>query len=70
MQTVKVNILNPKAAKLLKELEALNLISISDSETVSLAKLLKKLRGKKTSVLSLEDITKEVAIVRKKRYAK
>lgn len=70
MQTVKVNILNPKAARLLKELEALNLISISDSETVSLAKLLKKLRGKKTSAPSLEDITKEVTAVRKKRYAK
>ncbi len=70
MDTVKVNILNPKAIKLLNNLAELNLISIQDYSKNNFAAVLDKLRTKAKSSLSLDDITKEVELVRKKRYAK
>jgi len=70
MDTVKVNILNPKAIKLLNNLAELNLISIQDYSKNNFAAVLNKLRTKAKSSLSLDEITKEVELVRKKRYAK
>jgi hypothetical protein len=70
MDTVKVNILNPKAIKLLNDLAELNLISIQDYSKNNFAAVLSKLRTKAKSSLSLDEITKEVELVRKKRYAK
>ena len=69
MDTLKINILNPKALKLLKDLAALDLIAIQDSSKTGFQDVLKRLRGKNTN-LTLEEITKEVETVRAKRYVK
>ena len=70
METIQIDILNPKAKKLLQDLEAKNLISIKKSETKSLSQMLARLRNKKEAKPSLEEITDEVEQVRAKRYGK
>ena len=70
MNTMRVNILNPKAAKILKELADLNLIDIQDTSKNGFASVLKKLRSKSKTAPSLAEITNEVELVRNKRYAK
>lgn len=71
MNTVQVDILNPKAGKLLQDLADLNLISIKDASDDSFMKVITKLRKKaENNPPSLDDITKEVELVRAKRYAK
>lgn len=65
-----VNILNPKAKKLLQDLADLKLISLESSDENSFMKAVKQLRKKASaSPPSLEEITKEVESVREKRYA-
>ena len=49
MNTLQVDILNPKAAKLLKDLADLNLIAIRDTSKSGFATVLKKLRTKAKS---------------------
>jgi hypothetical protein len=69
--TLQVDILNPKATKLLQNLADLNLISIKGTKEDGFLQIIKKLRAKASSnPLSLEEITKEVESVRAKRYAK
>ncbi len=69
--TLQVDILNPKAGELLKNLADLNLIAIQDTNNNGFLKVVNKLRTKaKNNPPSIEDITKEVEIVRAKRYAK
>lgn len=69
METYKINILNPKATKLLKYLADLDLISIKKTSEDSFENILNRLRKKAASeTLSIEDITKEVESVRFKRY--
>lgn len=70
MNTMRIDILNPKAARLLKDLADLNLIAIQDTSKNGFATVLKKLRSKAKSAPTLDEITKEVEIVRAKRYAK
>ena len=70
MNTIRVDILNPKAARLLKDLADLNLIAIQDIPKNGFETILKKLRAKTKSAPTLEEITKEVELVRAKRYAK
>ena len=70
MNTMRIDILNPKAAKLLKDLADLNLIAIQDTSKNGFASVLKKLRSKAKSAPTLDEITKEVELVRSKRYAK
>ena len=70
MNTITINILNPKAARLLKDLADLNLIAIQDTSKSGFASILKKLRSKAKSAPTLEEITNEVELVRSKRYAK
>jgi len=65
-----IDILNPKAAKLIKDLADLNLISIHTPSKGGFKHILKKLRSKSTSAPSLEEITKEVELVRTRRYEK
>jgi hypothetical protein len=70
MRTYQVNLLNPKAAKLLKELAELKLIELKETSNdffVVVAKLRKKAERKKPS---LDEITKEVEIIRAERYDK
>jgi hypothetical protein len=70
MNTMRIDILNPKAEKLLKDLADLNLIAIQDASKNGFAAVLKKLRSKAKSAPALDEITKEVELVRTKRYAK
>lgn len=71
MTSFQVDILDPKAGKLLRDLADMNLISITELKNDNFLKVVKKLREKgKKSPVSLEEITKEVESVRAKRYAK
>ena len=70
METMRIDIVNPKAKKIIKELADLNLISIRDKDPIkSFQKLLSKLRSNAERV-SLDEITKEVELVRARRYGK
>lgn len=69
MNSIQIDILNPKAAKLLRDLADLKLIAIRKSPKNNFAAVLKKLRANDITP-SLEEITKEVELVRAKRYAK
>ncbi|WP_310993392.1 hypothetical protein [Aequorivita marina] len=71
METIRIDIINPKAKKLLKSLADLNLIKINKEKYKSdFSALLKKLRAKSNDEISLDEITKEVEQVRKSRYEK
>lgn len=70
MDTMRIDILNPKATRLLKNLADLNLIAIQNTSKNGFASVLKKLRSKAKSAPTLDEITKEVELVRSKRYAK
>jgi len=71
METIRIDIINPKAKNLLKDLADLNLIKISKEKKKSdFSTLLKKLRTKSKDEISLEEITNEVEQVRKSRYEK
>ncbi len=71
MTTYQVNILNPKADKLLQDLADLQLISISETSSDAFLTVVQRLRKKAASKPpTLEEITKEVETVRAKRYAK
>lgn len=71
METVRIDILNPKAKALLKDLADLNLIKINkDDPKKNFQSLLKKLRKHHLEAPSLEEITAEVKKVRKARYEK
>lgn len=71
MNTLQISILNPKAGKLLQDLADLNLISIKELADDNFLKVVMRLRKKaEKAPLSLNEITKEVELVRAKRYAK
>jgi hypothetical protein len=71
METIKVDILNPKAKTILKNLADLNLIRIkSDKGKSELKDLLSRLRINQDESPSLDEITAEVELVRKNRYEK
>jgi hypothetical protein len=70
MNSLRVNIINPKAVQLLQNLADLKLITIQEPSKNEFSSFLKKLRSKTKSAISLEEITKEVELVRTKRYAK
>jgi len=68
MNTIQVNILNPKADIILKDMEKQNLISIKRTPNKSLQSVLNNLRSNAKTAPSLKEITKEVELVRTKRY--
>lgn len=71
METIRIDILNPKAKALLKDLANLDLIRIRKETSESdFSELLKKFRSRSDQAPSLEEITKEVETVRKTRYEK
>lgn len=70
MESIQIDILNPKAKKLLQDLADMDLIRIKRSRKSDFTALLTKIRSKPTESLNLEDITKEVEDVRKSRYEK
>lgn len=69
MQSLNIEILNPKAKRLLLDLAALKLISITDATENPFEEALKSIRSKKAKI-TLEEITKEVELVRAAGYAK
>ena len=71
METLKIDILNPKAKSLLKNLADLKLIRIQKERVkTDFRELLDRLRKNADNTLSFEEITKEVEEVRKARYEK
>lgn len=70
MSTMTIDILNPKAEKLIKDLADLNLISIQKSSKNNFTHVLRKLRSKAKSAPPLDEIAKEVESVRARRYEK
>ncbi|MFA9391960.1 MAG: hypothetical protein ACERKD_19280 [Prolixibacteraceae bacterium] len=70
METIKVEILNPKAKSLLKNLADLNLIRINSDTKSDFKELLDTLRQDAENSLSFDEITSEVEAVRKSRYEK
>lgn len=70
MSTIQVKILNPKVSKLLQDLADLELISITPSPTLHFNEILEKIRSKRKTAPSIEEITNEVELVRSKRNEK
>ena len=71
METIQIDILNPKAIKLLRNLADLNLIKINKAKNKSdFSDLLQKLRANSKDEISLDEITNEVEQVRSSRYEK
>lgn len=71
METFRIEIINPKAKKLLKDLADLNLITIAKTidNKEEFRDMLLKLRSNADTAPSLDEITKEVEDVRASRYA-
>ena len=71
MKMYQIELLEPKAQKLLEELVNLKLIKVQElpKPKKEFAILLAKIREKKAKKMTLAEITKEVEYVRKKRYA-
>lgn len=70
MNTIRIDILNPKAIKLLQTLADLDLISIQTESKTGFEEVLKKLRSNSKTAPNLDEITAEVEKVRAKRYEK
>lgn len=69
METLTIDILNPKAKRLIKDLADLDLISIrKPNQKSTLKRLLEMTRKPEAEALTLEEITAEVEIVRKEMY--
>ncbi len=72
MRTFEIDILNPKAAKLLKDLADLKLISMKETKKTDFLKFISKLRRNAESIGNVptpEEIQIEVDLVRTERYA-
>ena len=70
MEALKIEILNPKALQLIKGMQDLNLIKVTNEPVSKLQSYLKKMRRDAASAPSLDEITKIVEEVRTERYAK
>ncbi len=69
MDALKIEILNPKALQLIKGMQDLKLIKITDEPVSKVKAYLKKMRCNSSNVPDLSEITKIVEEVRTKRYA-
>ncbi len=71
MESLRIEIINPKAKRLIKNLADMKLIKIKKEQAKSdFSELLDKLRSQSGNVPSLDEITKEVESVRNARYEK
>jgi hypothetical protein len=71
METIQIDIINPKAKQLIKDLADMELIKIRKEKKKSdFTELLDKLRSQSDDAPSLDEITKEVELVRASRYEK
>jgi hypothetical protein len=70
MESLRIEIINPKAKKLLEDLAALELIRITEDDSKeAFFALVSNLRSKNAD-LTLDDITSEVEAVRRKNFKK
>ena len=67
MEALKIEILNPKALQLIKGMEDLKLIKVSDEPVSTLKAYLKKMRCNSSTAPDLDEITEIVEDVRTKR---
>ena len=70
MEALKIEVLNPKALKLIKGMEDLKLIKVTADQKDDFRQYLKKMRSKSKTAPNLKEITKVVEQVRSERYAK
>ncbi len=71
MTTYQVNVLNPKADRLLKDLADLELISLSETSADPFLAVVNRLRDNASAAPpTMEEITDEVEAVRSQRYAR
>lgn len=71
MESYKIEIINPKAKKLIKNLADMDLIRIKKENSNSeFTQLLARLRKNSEDAPSPEEISKEVEFIRKARYEK
>jgi len=71
MESIRIEIINPKAKSLIKSLVDMDLIRIKkDNRKSEFTELLTRLRKRSDKLPTLEEITKEVESVRKTRYEK
>ena len=70
MEALKIEILNPKAMQLIKSMQELKLIKISEEPISSLKAYLKSTRRNATLKPTLNEIAQIVQVVRAKRYGK
>ena len=70
MGALKIEILNPKAMQIIKGMQELKLIKVSEEPVSKLKAYLKKMRRNSANAPSLNEIAKIVEEVRAKRYAK
>lgn len=70
MNTLQIDIINPKANRLLEDLADLNLISIRKNSDDAFLKVIKRIRAKGVkSKISIAEIGNEIEFIREKRYA-
>ena len=70
MEALRIEILNQKAMKLIKGMQELNLIKVSEEPSSKVKAYLKKMRRNAASAPRLDEITRMVEEVRAERYAK
>ena len=70
MEALRIEILNQKAMQLIKGMQELNLIKVSEEPASKAKAYLKKMRRNSKTAPSLDEITKIVEEVRAERYAK
>ena len=70
MKTIELTILNPKANVILKDMVKKNWITIQKPSKSTLQSVLNNHRSNAKTAPSLKEITKEVELVRAKRYTK
>ncbi len=70
MEALRIEILNPKALKLINGMQDLKLIKVSDGPSSTLKLYLKKMRRNASSIPNFEEINGIVEEVRAKRNAK
>lgn len=67
METIQIDILNPKAKNVLKDLASLDLITIRESSTNDFSDVLARMRSQSEDVPTPEEITQEVEAVRSRQ---
>jgi hypothetical protein len=70
MEALKIEILNPKALQLIKGMQDLNLIKVTNEPVSKLQAYLKKMRKNAASVPGDDEIANIVDEVRAERYGK